>query len=149
MDPGQFDHFSRVWDIFLYFLWIGEIVERHTSTDTERQVKLRQLEIFGHIRIEIVFPVPFGNRGCFAIDHHSGKNRLFDGMLVEYRKSTRKSQTNWTDIAIRLFAKACGTSTEHFAVRLDLAVNLEADGDDVIRDGHDVMGSLVAELERN
>jgi len=53
-------------------------------------------------------------------------------MFIEHRKSSRQTQTDWTDVAVGFFTKASGAAAEHFAVRLDLTMDLESDGNDVI-----------------
>jgi hypothetical protein len=58
-------------------------------------------------------------------------------MFVENGEGARKPQADWANVAVGLFAKTGGTSTEHFALGLNLAMNFQTDGNNIIGDRHD------------
>ncbi len=53
-------------------------------------------------------------------------------MFVEHGQRSWKAEAYGANIAVRFLSKAGSTGAEHFTVRLDLAVDFEADSDDII-----------------
>ena len=71
MDPYQVHFLVMRGDIFLCVLWISEIMQRHAAVRAQRHVVLRNLIIFRHVRVEIIFAIELADRRDIASEHES------------------------------------------------------------------------------
>ena len=132
MDAGEADFPARVGDVFLVIPGVVVIGEGHRSAETERQIKLRDLVVLGHVRIEVVLPVPLGDLRCLAFEEEAGEDGLLDGGFVEDRQGTGQAETGGAYVGVGFLPEAGPASAEHLAAGVDLAVNLKTDGGNVI-----------------
>src|SRR3954464_15701782 len=88
-------------------------------------VVLRDLVSFGEIGIEIILARENGGGMDTALERERGTDGQFDDVLVEDRKGTRKTETDWTDVRVRRSAKVRGTATKGLGSREQLYVHLE------------------------
>ena len=122
---------SGVGDVFPVVGGIAVIVERDAAADAERQVHLRRLIVLRHVRIEIVLAVPLGDFRRRAIDHQSGEQRFLDGLAVEHGQRAGQAEADRAGVGVGRVAERGAAGAEHLGVRFDLAVDFEADGDEV------------------
>ena len=111
-------------------------IQGHFTADTERQVQLAGLVIFRHVGIEVVFAVPFGNRGHAAAEHQAGKHGSLDGKLIEHGQCAGHTQAGGAHVGIRFITEPGLARAEHLGGGLNLAVNFQTDGYQVIRYRH-------------
>ncbi len=98
--------------------------------------KLANLVALGNVRVEIVLTVEFGEISQRATDRHTDAKHMFDCFFVDGRQGARMAHTNGTDVLVRpLFVGIVLRVAEHLRLRLELDVNLEADGWFVVRHG--------------
>ena len=69
MDPYQVHFLVMRNDIFLCVLGISEIVQRHAAIRAQRHVVLRDLIIFRHVWIKIIFAIEFADRHDIGSEH--------------------------------------------------------------------------------
>ena len=72
MDPHQMHFLVAGCDIFLGVFRISQVVQRHAAIRAKRHVVLRNLIVFRHVGIEIVFAVEFADRRDVASQHEPG-----------------------------------------------------------------------------
>ena len=138
MDANEVHVFIRCADGFLSVLRISEIMEGDDAAEAERHIILADLVVLRHVGVEIIFPVEFADRADFASEHQAGERGELESLLVHHRQGAGHAHADWTNIGIRLGSIFHGAGTKHFAARLELHVNLEADGGDVISHGLDL-----------
>ena len=138
MDANEAHVFIRCADGFLSVLRISEIMEGDDAAEAERHIILADLVVLRHVGVEIIFPVEFADRADFASEHEAGKGCELESFLVHHRQGAGHAHADWTNIGIRFGSIFHGAGTKHFAARLELHVNLEADGGDVISHGLDL-----------
>jgi len=73
-----------------------------------------------------------GNLRAGTSQHQAGQQRAFDGELIQDGQGARQPQAGGAHARIGFKAKAGLTGAEHFALCLDLAVDFQANGHDVI-----------------
>jgi hypothetical protein len=128
MDPHERHLLVRIRDIFLRVLRISEIVQGHPAFRAERPRVLRDLIIFRHVRIEIIFPVEVRHRGDFAIEHQARKNGEPHRFRVHYRQCAGQPETRRASVRIRRRAEFHRAGAEHLRTRPELRMDFEADG---------------------
>jgi hypothetical protein len=52
--------------------------------------------------------------------------------MIHYRQRAGKTEADWTSVRIRFRSELNRRSAKHFGTRLELDVNLKADGGDVL-----------------
>ena len=110
---------------------ITMIIQRNAATDAERQIHLRRLVVFRHVRIKVIFPIPLRNRRSRAAEQHACQHRFFNRYPIQHRQRPGQTKASRANVHIRLITKRRGTSTKHLRARIDLAMNFEADGDEI------------------
>jgi hypothetical protein len=110
-------------------------VERDSAAEAEGQIVLADLVVLRHVRVEVVFAVKLaGDRG-FAAEHESGEGGEAEGLIVHDGEGAGEAEADGADIRIRLGAVLDRAGAEHLGAGLELDVNLEADGGDVVGHG--------------
>ncbi len=135
VDAGEFDDFAGVGDVFLDVLGVGEVIEGDAAADAEGEIKLGDLVVLRHVGVEVVFAVPLDDGWGGAAEHEAGEDGFFDGALVEDGKRAGEAEAGGAGVGVGLGAVLDGAGAEHFALGLELGVNFEADGDDVLGHG--------------
>jgi hypothetical protein len=91
----------------------------------QRLVILRNLVALGQVRIKIIFPRK--NRDCVdaALQSHRRQHREFDRLAVQYRQSTRQSQTHRANICVRRIAKPGRARAKDFRLGQQLYMDFQ------------------------
>ncbi len=118
-------------DAFLRILRVGEIVQRHSAAEADRQVVLRNLVVLGHVRVEIIFPVELADGRDLALEHQSRKRRQAQRIPVHDGKRPRQPETDRAGMRIRLRAEFHPAPAEHLAPGLQLHMHFQPDGGEV------------------
>ncbi len=93
------------------------------------------------VRVEVVLAVKLaGDRG-FAAEHEAGEGGEAEGLFVHDGERTGEAEADGADVRIGLGAVLDRAGAEHLGAGLELNVNLEADGGDVV--GHGKNGLLL------
>ena len=100
---------------------------RHRAALRERHVVLRDLIIFGHIRIEIILAIELRERRNLRAEREARADHVLDGRAVGYRERARQRQADGTDLGVRLAAELVDAAAEHLGRRAQLDVALDAD----------------------
>jgi hypothetical protein len=106
---------------------IGSLVglpDYDRSADGKRLIELRDLVALRKIRIEVVLARKYGDRLDPAPKSQSGADSELDGVLVEYRERTGKSETHRTRVRVGRSSEIGGASAERFGAGLKLNVHL-------------------------
>ena len=61
---------------------------------------------------------------------------MLDGLLVQNRQGAGEAEADRADVRVGFSAESGAAGAEHFALGVDLAVDFQTDGDDVILAGH-------------
>ena len=104
---------------------VGPGIQRHLTTDAERQVQLAGLVILGHIGIEVILTIPLGNRWGAATQHHASEYCTLNGKFIQDRQSSGHSQTGGAHVRVGVAASLQQTAAEHLRPRLQLDVRLK------------------------
>ncbi|MPM72701.1 hypothetical protein SDC9_119677 [bioreactor metagenome] len=80
----------------------------------DRFIELRDLIVFGQVRVKIIFTVKFIKLFNFAVNSKSCANSKLNNLFVQHRQSTRHTQTDRADMSIRLAAEFRGAAAESF-----------------------------------
>jgi hypothetical protein len=91
---------AGVGDVFPVVGGVAVIVERDAAADAERQVHLRGLIVFRHVRIEIVLAVPLGDFRRRAIEHQAGEQGFFDGLAVEHGQRAGQAEADRAGVGV-------------------------------------------------
>ncbi len=105
------------------------------AAEAEGLVVLGELIVLRRVRVEIVFPVPFADRGDGAAEHEAGLDRLVDGLLVEHGQHAGQREHDGVGERVFRLAKACGHAGEHLGLGLELDVNFKTDDGFVLHEG--------------
>ncbi len=132
MDASQLHGAERGDAGFDYVIRIGPGVQGHFPAQAQRKIQLGGLVIFSHVRIEIILAVPLGNLRAGTSQHQAGQQRAFNGEFIQDGQGARQPQAGGAHTRIGFKAKAGFAGAEHFALCLDLAVDFQANGHDVI-----------------
>ena len=135
MDAGELHDLAGIGDAFLRILRIGQIIERNAAAEAERQIKLGDLVVLRHVGVEVVLPVPFHHRRRGAVQHDAGEDGLFNGQAIEDREGSRQAEAGGAGEGIGLCTVFSGTGAEHFTAGVELGVDFESDGNDVVWHG--------------
>ena len=93
----------------------------------DRQIKLRRLEILRQIRIIVVLPVELAVVGDLGINGQSSLHTELNHLLIDYRKHSRQSQADRTDMGIRRSAEFRLAAAEDLGSRLQLNMDFQSD----------------------
>ena len=132
MDPHQMHFLVMRDDIFLCVLGISEIMQRHAAVRAQRHVVLRNLIIFRHVRVEIIFAIELADGRNIASEHQSHQHGHAQRFLIHHRQRAGQPEANRTRVRVRLRAKFNWRSAKHFGARLELHVHFKTDGRDVV-----------------
>ena len=114
----------------------GPGIQRYFAPDAQRQVQLARLIILRHVRVKIVLAVPTAHRRGRAAQHQTREHGSLDGVLIEHRQCPGHAEAGGAYIRVRFIAEAGLAAAEHLGFRLNLAVYLQAYGDDVVFNRH-------------
>src|SRR5690625_3721536 len=123
VNPVQFDKTVLAHDISRR----SRKFEFDLSAEADRLIVLRDLIIFWIVRIKIVFPIPFADRGDFAAEQKARSDNLIERLFVHDRQRSRQSEDDRIGLCVRLGTEAARRAAKHFRFRLNLNVNLESD----------------------
>src|SRR5437762_3501650 len=132
MNSHQMHFFLGGHDIFLRVLGIGEVVQWHAAICAKRHVVLRNLIVFRHVRVEIIFAIELAQWGDVAAEHETGERRHAQRLMIHHRQSARQTEANRTSVRIWFGSKFNRTSAKHFGARLELDVHFKTYGGDVV-----------------
>ena len=99
----------------------------HDAAKRERHVVLRNLIIFRHVRIEVIFAVELRERRNLRTERKAGRDDVLDRFGVGNGKRARHAETDRTDLGVRLAAELVSATAEHLRRRLELDVTLDSD----------------------
>ena len=131
VDAVELHHLVWVGNLLAVIGRVTMVVKRHTTTNAERQIHLRRLVVFWHVRIEVILAIPLRNFRRRAADHHTSEQGFFDRRLIEHRQGTWQAKANRAGVRVGLIAKRSAARAKHLGAGLDLAVDFKADGDEV------------------
>ena len=117
-------------------LWKILVIERNLATHDQRLVILADLIILRHVRIEIIFAIPFAKFRGDSAEQLARQDGHFDGLLVEDRQGTRQPQAGRTGPSIRVVPVTRGAGAKHLAPRLEVDVDFKTNGRDVVGNRH-------------
>src|SRR5208283_3417741 len=132
VNPHETNPLIRLANVLLGVLWVGHVVERNFTLPAERRVILRDLVIFGHVRVEIVFPVELADRRNFTLQNQTGEGGLLERLEVHCGQCTWESQANRTYMDVWFRTVLDGATTKHFAAGIQLDMHFQPDCCDVI-----------------
>ena len=112
------------------------VIQRDPATHDQRLVILADLIILRHVRIEIIFAIPFTKFRSDSAEKLAGENRHLNGFLVEDRQRSRQPQTRRARPAIRIVPVTRGTGAKHLAPRLQVDMDFKTNGRDVVGNRH-------------
>lgn len=118
-------------DGFLRVRGVAVIVEGDIAADAKGEIHLRGLVVFRHVGVEVVFPIPLRDWRRGATEEHACEDGFLDGDAIEHGKRAGEAETGGADVDVGFIAKGGGAGAEHLGLRVDLAVDFEADGDEV------------------
>ena len=107
-------------------------MQRHAAVRAQRHVVLRNLIIFRHIRVEIIFAIELADRRDIASEHQSRQHGHAQRFLIHHRQRAGQPEANRTSVRVRLGAKFNRRSAKHFGSRLELHVHFQSDRRDVV-----------------
>ena len=88
-------------------------------------VVLGGLEVFGHVRIEVVLPREPAPRRDPAPERQTNTNRGFDSFRVDHGKRARQAEAHGTGLGVRFRPELGGAAAEHLRFRVEFDVNLQ------------------------
>ena len=94
---------------------------------TDRQVKLRGLEVLREVRVVIVLAVEFAEAGDLAVQCETGADSVFEDFLIQDWQHARQAEADRAYIGIRICAEGCLAAAEYFGGGLKLGMDFEAD----------------------
>ena len=92
---------------------------------------MRGLVVFRHVRVEVVFAIPLRHGWRGATKKHPREDCFLNGDAIEHGQSAGQTEAGGADVDIGFIAKGGGAGAEHLGLRVDLAVDFEADGDEI------------------
>ena len=92
----------------------------------DRQIKLGGLEVFGKIRVIVVFTVKFAETGNFTVQRKSCSHCIFQHFLIQYRKDSRQPQAYGAYVGIGVCTEGCPAAAENFRFCLEFCMNFQA-----------------------
>ena len=105
----------------------------------DRLVVLRGLVILRHVRVEVVLPGHAAPLGDLAVEGQTDADGRLDGVAVDGRHRSGKTQADRADVGVGILLGVRGTSAEHLGRRRQLDVDLESD-DRLVVSHHLVIG---------
>ncbi len=105
------------------------LVHQHVepAVDAQRLVVLGDLEVLGHVRVEVVLPrepAPLRDR---AVQRQPDPDGELDRGLGRYRQRTGQAEADRADVRVRLPAELDRAAAEQLGQRAQLDVRLQAD----------------------
>ena len=114
-------------------------MEWHIAAKAEWQIILADLVVLRHIGIEIIFAIKFADRPDLTAQHEPSERGEFQGFFIHDRQGARHPKTHRAYVGVGLRAVFDRARAEHLTAGLELNVNLEADGGDIVSHGLDFL----------
>ena len=102
-------------------------MQRDTAAKAKRLVILRDLIVLRHVRVVIVLTVELADFRYVAAEHQAGPGREAKRLSVHHRQCAGKTEAGRASMGIRFGPVLDPATAEHFALGLQLGVNLKAD----------------------
>ena len=97
----------------------------HLSTLADRLIELRNLVILGHIRVKVIFAVPFAHFGNLTTKQQSDPNGFLNGFTIHHRERSGQTQYHGISEGIGRLAESGAHTSEHLRFRVQLNVNFK------------------------
>ena len=92
-------------DIFLRVFGVSKVVQRYAPVSANRHVILRNLVIFRHVWIKVIFPVELADRRNVASQHKSGEHGHAQRFMIHHRQRAGQTEAHRASVCVRLRPK--------------------------------------------
>ena len=110
-----------------YHLFPRSGLDLDAAVVADRQIQLGDLVVLRIVRIKIILTVKFTILVNLTVGRKAYRHRIFNDLLIQYRKRTRHTGAHRTGMGIRRASKCSGASAENLCLCRELHMDLQSD----------------------